>query len=331
MHIKADMNTVALIILNWNGKKDTVELLSSVAKIDYPKLDVIVVDNGSKDGSVATIREQFPHVHILENHENYGFAKGNNVGIEYALSTGAEFIFILNNDTIVSPDIVQAFITQMHANPHTGILGAKIFLYDEQDKFDHLGGQWNSKKGCFDLVALREIDDGKGWEQSQDLDYVCGCALFVRRKVFEKIGNFEEKFFLIWEESDFCFRARKEGFKVQTCPKAKVWHKVSASFVGGKPHSTYFWWRNRLLWIERNCSTKETLSIYLRILIPDIAHIFKLRLLKSLQLFALQLVRPKENLKRREERNLKYRAALHGVRDYTLRRFGNGPSWLYRS
>jgi GT2 family glycosyltransferase len=321
---------VAIIILNWNGKKDTLELLSSAANIDYPEVEVIVVDNGSKDDSVAAIRRQHPYAKIVQNSRNLGFAEGNNVGIRYALDAGFDFIFILNNDTIVSSDIVQSFVDQMHKEPEVGILGAKIFLYEEKNKFDHLGGQWNLKKGCFDLIALRELDDGIAWEESQELDYVCGCAFFVRREVFEKIGLFEEKFFLIWEESDLCFRARRKGFKVQTCPKAKVWHKVSASFVGGKPHSTYFWWRNRLLWIERNCSFNDSLRLYLRILIPDILHIFKLRLLKSMQLFLLRIVRPRESLKRRQERNLKYKAALHGVRDYLLRRFGNGPSWLYK-
>lgn len=321
---------VGIIILNWNGKTDTLELLSSAANIDYPNLDVFVVDNGSSDDSVAAIRRQYPYARILINSTNLGFAEGNNVGIRQALAEGSDYILILNNDTIVSPNIIRVFIEQMQSSSQIGILGAKIFLYDERDKLDHLGGQWNLKKGCFDLVGLRELDQHEAWEKSQELDYVYGCALFVRKEVFEVTGLFEERFFLIWEEADFCFRARRAGFKIQRCSQAKVWHKVSASFVGGKPHSTYFWWRNRLLWIERNCSRKDTILLYLRVLLPDILHIFKLRLIKSFQILLLRLVKPRENLTRRQERNLKYKAALYGVRDYFLRRFGNGPSWLYR-
>ncbi len=321
---------ISIIILNWNGKKDTLECLSSVEKVDYSNFEILLVDNGSADDSVNAIRERYPHLRIIETKENLGFAEGNNVGIREALAKGAEYLFLLNNDTIVDPNILNAFMAEMQKHKSTGVLGAKTYLFDEPTKLDHFGGMWNAKKGVFDLVGLRQSDEGNKWNANEPIDYACGCALFVRKEVFKKIGLLEPQFFLIWEEADFCFRAKKSGFGIRTCTEAKVWHKVSASFVGGKTHSTYFWWRNRLLWIERNCSPKEIFSLYMRVLIPDILHLYKLKILKSAQLQVLRLIRYKEDHKKRKERLLRYKAALGGVKDYAFRRFGNGPSWIYK-
>lgn len=306
------MPKIAIIILNWNGKSDTLACLDSIQQLTYPHIEVIVVDNGSTDDSVAALRNRllvFSSGTLLETGENLGYAEGNNVGIRYAMDHKADFLFLLNNDTIVAPDILERFLEQFQSSPHVGILGAKIFLYDQRDTLDHLGGMWNPKRGEFDFIGLRQSADA--FQTPQELDYACGAGLMIKRSVIETIGLLEPRFFLIWEESDFSFRARRAGFSTLSCPTAKLWHKVSASFVGGKPHSTYFWWRNRLLWIERNCSLKEKWSLYFRVLIPEI-----FRMLKRALPF--------------RQKNLKNRAALQGVRDYFFRRFGNGPAWIYK-
>lgn len=312
---------IVIVVLNWNGKQDTLACLDSLQKIDYPFFEVIVVDNGSLDDSVAAIRSEFPRVLLLEAKKNLGFAGGNNLGIQLALDHGARYVLLLNNDTVVAPDILQAFVDSASQGD---ILGAKLYLHDAPDTFDHFGGFWNKERGVFDLVANRFKEDNKSWEKAEVLDYVCGCALFIKREVFEAIGFLEEKFFLIWEESDFCFRAKRAGFTSLFCPRAKLWHKVSASFVGGKAHSTYFWWRNRLLWIERNCTEKEKRRLFFRIILPEVLHILKLRLIKT----PLYFFSPTEEKRRRL---LKYRAILCAVKDYLLRRFGNGPSWIYKA
>lgn len=320
---------IAIIILNWNGKRDTIACLHSVAAIDYPNRTTIVIDNGSTDGSADAIRSQFPDVTLIENTENLGFAEGNNVGIRFALKTDAELIFLLNNDTVVDPDLLNAFAQCFEEHPEAGILGAKICLFDQRDTLDHWGGMWNPKTGQFDLVGLRKKEDVEGLAGPKEIDYVCGAALMARRAVWEKVGLLEPRFFLIWEESDFCFRARSAGYATLTCPKARIYHKVSASFVG-KPHSTYFWWRNRLLWIERNCTKKERARLYWKVLLPDIAHLLKIRLLKTAQLCLRKKFRPNKDYRQQEEKLLKNKAAVQGILDYARRRFGNGPSWLFR-
>ncbi len=313
--------SIFIIILNWNGHKDTLECLASVEKIDYPNFQTIVVDNGSTDDSVKIIRAHFSKLTLLETNANLGFAGGNNVGIQHALSHGAEAVLLLNNDTIVDPNLLKAYARELTRHPEAGIFGAAIYLYGERDRLDHLGGVWNKKKAKFDFIGHREVTK----VASMPLDYVCGAALLVRREVVDKIGLLEPRFFLIWEEADFCQRAKRAGFLSRTCPDALIWHKVSASFTGGKTHTTYFWWRNRLLWIERNRPLGEKIRLYMLVLLPEISHILKLYLLKTAQFYLLKN-KPAE----KRQKLLQYRAALHGVKDYFLRRFGNGPAWIFK-
>ncbi len=319
---------VAIIILNWNGLRDTLACLSSVLSLDYPNYEVVVVDNGSTDHSSAQIPEHFPKITFIQNQTNLGFAEGNNVGIRYALTTDAAYILLLNNDTLVDPKLLSAFMATFANNPKAGILGAKIYLFDHLQTLDHIGGKWNPKTASFDLIGNRALDDGTKWHSPEEIDYVCGAALIASRAVFETIGLLEARFFLIWEESDFCFRAKHAGFATYTCPDAKIWHKVSASFVG-KPHSTYFWWRNRLLWIERNCTPKDKLKIWLKIIGPEIIHMYKIQGLKSIQLALTRWINPKADLHQKQEKLRKNKAAIRGIHDYFRRKFGNGPSWLF--
>jgi len=314
---------IFIILLNWNGKKDTLECLASLEKIAYPHFQPLVVDNGSADGSVAAIRAAFPHIPIIENKENLGFAGGNNPGIERALEKGADWILLLNNDTVVDPNLLTAFMEAAKEQPKAKILGAKIYRYGEPGTIDHLGGFWNAKIGEFESPAQNKIDDGIWFEDMQQADYVCGAALLMHRSVPEAIGFLEPRFFLFWEETDFCFRARRKGFEVWTAPKAKVWHKVSSSFVGGKPHMHYFWWRSRLLWIERNCPFPERKRLYNTLIFPELWKHLRHYLLKSIQRLFTHDSQAKQKA-------LRYKAGLAGAVHYAIGRFGNGPRWLFK-
>ena len=307
---------IYVVILNWNGKDDTLACLSSLKKVKIAH-EVVVVDNGSTDDSVNRILASFPDIDLIETKDNLGYAGGNNKGICYALENGADFIFILNNDTIVEGNILEAFLQRA-----TPIQGGSIRLINHPKVLDHLGGNWNCEKGKFDLVGQKSCISK--WSRPITLDYVCGAALFIRADVFRKIGLFEPRFFLFWEESDFCMRAKKKGYLSMSCPEAILYHKGSASFIGGRPHTTYFWWRSRLLWIEKNCSKKEKKVLMEKIAI-DFFHTLTLYLLKSIQWFFV-----KKN-SRRIIRLATYRAQLAGIKDYFFRHFGKGPSWLQRA
>jgi GT2 family glycosyltransferase len=312
---------VGIIVLNWNGKEDTERCLNSLQKLTYPNVEVIVVDNGSTDGSQEFIRKCFPNCTLIETGENLGYAGGNNKGIIYGLKRPFEYFFILNNDTIVDPEIIEAFLEGFKQYPGVGILGGKIYLMSEPERFDHFGGIWNRRRLDFDYIGYRELDDNENWEEPQDLDYVCGAGLMVHRSVFEEVGLFDPRFFLFWEETDFCFRAKRAGFEVMSYPKAKLWHKVSASFKGDKAHATYFFWRNRLFWIERNFKG-YTRFFYLSKLIGKNLSVFYIAKMLS----QVQLLLNKNSRERSQEKLSRYNAALLGIKDYLFRRFGPGRS-----
>jgi len=305
---------ILAILLNWNGKKDTLECLASLKKISYPYCYPLVVDNGSTDDSVTVIRAAFPEVSIIKNKENVGFAAGNNVGLTWALKEPYEWILLLNNDTIVAPDFLERFLESARAQPNAKILGAKIYRYDIPHQIDHLGGTFNSQKVEFESHAQNQLDDGVSFEAMEKVDYVCGAALFMHRSVPETIGLLEPRYFLFWEETDYCYRAQRAGFEVWTAPQAKIWHKVSASFSGGKPHMHYFWWRSRLLWIERNLLFAERKKVYRKVIFPELWKMARHYLLRSIQ-----------SLFFRNEKTIRYEAGLCGALHYVFGKFGNCP------
>ena len=318
-----DMNYPKLfvILLNWNGKTDTLECLRSLAKITSPKFQTLVVDNGSHDDSVMAIRREFPLIPILETKANLGFAEGNNRGIAWALDKGAEWILLLNNDTIAAPDCLEAFMKATQTKPNAKIFGAKIYRYHEPNVIDHLGGYWKADLAEFISPAQGKLDDGISYEAMQPADYVCAAALFMHKSVPDAIGLLEPRFFLFWEETDFCTRAYRKGFEISTAPQAKIWHKVSSSFTGGKPHTHYFWWRSRLLWLERNCPFHIRQQIYRRTILPELWKAFRHYLLKSIQNF----FRPDPKT---AQKALRCRAALIGALHYAKGNFGNCPTWI---
>lgn len=313
---------VSIVILNWNGKQETLDCLASLENYR----DIFVVDNGSDDDSVASIRHNFPSVTILETGVNLGYAGGNNVGIQEALKRGADAVLLLNNDTVVQSGFVEAFVKSAEQKPSVGIWGGYPLRFYDLQKLDHLGGVWNPAQGNFELIGLGAPN---GFQTDVPLDYVCGCSIFIRREVFEVIGLLESKFFLFWEEADFCMRAKKAGFGVAICKEALLRHKVSASFVGGSPHKKYFWWRGRLLWIERNCSLEEKEKLFDELLLPELWHYKKLYWIKRFELAFLKLMKGK-NLSEKENKVRQYRAILQGMRDYSTQTFGAGPSWLFK-
>lgn len=295
---------VFIILVNWNGLDDTLECIESIKKSRYTNYKIVVVDNGSNQLPVFD-----SDIELIKTYQNLGFAEGNNVGIRYALAKGADAIWLLNNDTIVTPTTLTEYINQL---PHSSILGAKLMRYDEPTVYDHLGGKWNPQRGRFDLIALGQSDHGQ-YDTPQQVDYVCGASLLATREAFIAVGLLDSRFFLYWEESDWCARARKAGFDITTCPKAYVYHKGSASMPGGKPYTTYYDWRGRLLWIRRNCSSKEQLRLLQSVIAPEVFKVYKHWCLRKLQSLIKRI--PHHELPRLE-------AAIAGIKDYTYHRTG---------
>lgn len=250
--------TLWIVVLNWNGEKVIAPCLGSLARVTAPPLRILVVDNASTDRSAEIVRRDFPTAELVVNERNLLFAAGNNVGIERALAAGAGRVLLLNNDTTVDPGFAAAMAAALDRDPRVGIVGPKI-LYDGDPRLIWYGG------GSFypALGVPRHIDirrrDGAVPDRTGETGYVSGCAMLVRREVFEEIGLLDPSYGMYNEDVDFCLRARRAGWKCWYEGAAVIRHKVSASSGGGftsyklehRVESTYrllrrfkpLWWR----------------------------------------------------------------------------------------
>lgn len=236
---------VSIIILNYNGGKDVLECLESVMQITEPRCEVIVVDNGSTDGSLDRIVERFPWLKIITTGSNLGFPAGNNAGIK---ESSGEWILLLNDDVVVDPEILKDLITAAESDLQVGIAGPAILYYQEPEKLWSAGGRIN-------LWGFTEhIGKGMGLESCRSLrcvDYITGCAMLIKREVIAKIGLLDEEYFLYFEDADYCTRARKVGFKCLYVPSPTVWHKADSEWITG-PVQAYYYMRNGFIFACKN-------------------------------------------------------------------------------
>jgi len=229
---------VFVILVNWNRKDDTLECLHSLANVTYPRMHIVLVDNASTDDSVANVKQEFPSVDLIRNRSNLRFAGGNNVGIAHALGKGADYVLLLNNDTVVDPDFLTRLVNTAEQAPTNGMVGGKIYYYGDRNRIWYAGGRIEWWKGWISHIGLREEDRGQH-DKSAQVDYITGCCLLVKRLVIETVGMLDERFFMYGEDVDWCLRAQRVGFHLLYEPGAKVWHKLSASSGGH-----FSWYKN---------------------------------------------------------------------------------------
>ena len=267
-----DTPKVYIIILNWNGREETLECLKSVNKINYPNFLTIVVDNGSTDGSEEAIKAAFPEVAFIQTGKNLGYAEGNNVGIRFAIDKGADYVFILNNDTIVDANVITTLVNEAEKNPSAAIFGPKIYFYDKPDVINSAGGNIQ-----YDTMERSQIgygfkEDNRTYSSVTSVDWTTGAALFIRISVLKVVGLFDADYFLICEDLDLCSRVRKQGYDILFVPTSKVWHKVSTAFEGNfSPIYYYYFFRNSLMFIQKNIEVnrRKTYKHLLKQLIND--------------------------------------------------------------
>lgn len=294
---------IAVIILNWNNAPDTLECLASVYTSDDPNFSVIVADNGSEDDSLALLQKAYPQARFLANGENLGFAEGNNRAIRLAMEEGAEFVFLLNNDATIDRDTLSILRKAAKEHPNAAVLGPTIFYYDYPKTIWFGNGVLEPTSA--NPLSLARFQGPGFCQEIQQSQILCGCAFFARTSHLKIAGLMDPRYFLNWEEIDWCFRLRKLGFDCLWVGPAKAWHKISRSFVGGRgPMWHYYWYRNRLLWMETHLTRSEWLLIARKTLWPDLKRFIR---------HSFDSKKGKNN-----------RAALAGFRDYLFRRFGKG-------
>ncbi len=258
------MPKIAILILQWNRAADTLACIRSVRNISSSLYDLFIIDNGSRPEELALVKTAFPDLIYIENGQNLGFAAGYNQGLQIALGYGADYCLLLNNDTTVDSQLLHAFLSATEQYPEAGVLGAKIYFFDSPTDIWYAGGEVHSKTQRCYHIGCGESDLDKRYDSIVDTSYVCGCALWIKKEVIEKVGLMDPHFFLLWEEIDWCWRIRQAGFRCLFVPQAKVWHKISTSFEGGNrgPMWQYFYFRNRLLFIRKHLTQVKRYRFY---------------------------------------------------------------------
>ncbi|KKR00338.1 MAG: putative glycosyltransferase [Candidatus Woesebacteria bacterium GW2011_GWB1_39_12] len=270
---------VFIVILNWNRPDDTLDCLKSVEKLQITnyKLQIVIVDNASSDDSVKLIRnfiKNRSNVEVVVNKVNIGFVGGNNVGISYSLDQGADYVMVLNNDTVVDKNLLTEFLKASKKYPKAGILSPKIYFAPgfefHKDRYikDNLGkvlwyagGQidWDNVYGK--NRGVDEVDKGQ-YDKVEEIDFATGTCMFMSRKALENIGLFDKKYFMYYEDMDLSMRIKKADFKVLYIPSAIVWHKVAQSSGIGSGLNDYFTTRNRLLFGMRYAKLRTRVALY---------------------------------------------------------------------
>ncbi|HTF66966.1 MAG TPA: glycosyltransferase family 2 protein, partial [Edaphobacter sp.] len=218
---------ISCILVNWNGWQDTTACLAALKTCTYPDLTVLVVDNGSVNDSVERIRTAHPDIQLLESSKNLGFAGGNNIGIRQALAQGAEYIWLLNNDTEPAPDALTALMTKILTDKRIGAVASVCYYADQPSTVQAwAGARVNLWIGYARNSTVHHADD---WFHS-----LYGASMLISRPALEDAGLLDEGFFHYWEETEFCLRLRKKGWRLAAAPDSRVLHKVGASTGGNQ-------------------------------------------------------------------------------------------------
>jgi GT2 family glycosyltransferase len=287
---------VSIIILNFNSFQDTIECVKSIEKIDYVNYEVIIIDNNSKDGSYETLRRHFPQHILIKSDMNLGYANGNNIGIKYALDNNADYICVLNNDVEVESDFLTFIIEKMERDDEIGIAGPCICEYYDKDTIQAMGANINLFTGLAQ-AKYKGYSYGNMKKEAIEVDYLGGACFVARARVIKKIGAIPENYFLFFEETEFCLRAKQNGFKLLCLRDSRVYHKRSATISKYSGLSYYFLNRNRIIFMRRNARLAHIAVFALYIVLEAIGRILiRKEPIKLFKYFLEGLTADKDNI-----------------------------------
>ncbi|MGA3198887.1 MAG: glycosyltransferase family 2 protein [Halobacteriota archaeon] len=322
---------ICIVILNWNGWKDTIECLESLYRISYSDYDVVVVDNNSQDDSLARIRAyarnemvvespffSYGHGHnkpltiteytraeiqglqelslsaklngkcldgapdrrlvVIKNERNFGFSEGSNIGIRYALKAAANYVLLLNNDTVVEEHFLAELVRVAQQDRHIGVIGPAVFWYNLPDRIQSTGANINFWTGR--TIVLNWCKTAANLDISSNdgllpVNYVAGACFLVKREVIDAVGELDPMYFLYGEEADWCLRISRAGYSIICDLNAKIWHKRMRSSFKSRKFSQYYPGRNRVVFMRKYAQTLQFLSFLLFHLPLNLAWLLK--------------------------------------------------------
>ena len=241
------MKSIAVILVNYNGLDDSIECIESIKKSDCQNdVAVVFVDNASRVDETKVIKNKFSDVIVIRSDHNGGFSAGNNIGIKYALTENFKYIVLLNNDTIIDPQM----ITKLKENCAGNIVTVpKMFYYFEPNKIWYGGGHINRWTGNAKHNHMNKIDHS---DEVEYVSFATGCCMMLCSETIKKVGLLDEKYFMYCEDTDLCIRLIQNNIKIKYIPSAKLWHKVSSSSGdSNSPFCIYYITRNRLLYLKK--------------------------------------------------------------------------------
>lgn len=256
---------VGILVLNWNGKQDTLECLTSLKGIDYSNFEIIVVDNASTDGSQESFKSAFPEVTLVENLQNLGFTGGFNVGIQKAIERNSHYVLCLNNDTVVDRNFLKELVIVGEQSHDIGGLCPKEYDYFHPEKIVYAGG----KIGLLRSKNYRygETDNGQ-CEKVSTTEMLCGSAMMLKTEALLNIGFLDPDYFFDWEDKDIAIRLMKKGYSLTYVPTAKFWHKRRGSTKGSvAPLNVYFHFKNYLLFARKHYRKHEIAIVFFSLII----------------------------------------------------------------
>ncbi|UNC14952.1 glycosyltransferase family 2 protein [Acidiphilium multivorum] len=251
-----DYPAVAIIVLNWNDSKNTIACIESLQRIIYPKFKIYIIDNNSEDNSIENIRKIFPYIEIYNSGSNLGWAGGNNYGIKLAKLHGYNYFYLINPDIRVEPKTLSALVEAIDAEDVAAV-GSVVISYSNPDWLEFAGSQLTSESGFSRQTSMKKSEfvfDGP----DIDVPELKGCSFLITEKGFDKIGYFDERYFLNYDETDWCFRARSNNMRCVFSKKSICFHIGAQTFGGvSSPLYRYFIARNRIFFARKNLDKKS--------------------------------------------------------------------------
>lgn len=300
--------TVGVIFVNWNGWRHTIAACRSLDQSTHGAIEIIIVDNASADDSLVQLRAALPQARIIANPINAGFAGACNIGIRHAVQTGCDYIFLLNNDALVESDTIARLVQASKTKQDSALLGSAL-VYISSGTYQFFGSRSGAVVRKPEFLTL-EKDGALLSQDFIETDFIVGAAFFIPVRLLDRIGAFDETFFLNYEETDFCYRARKLGISCYVVPASVVRHHANAS-IGNypAPMQAYFLARNGLLFAEKHAPPAQR------------------RLLYRLKTLYWDIRRARKSARRKD---LPTWAILRAFWDYSWRRFGDCPATIRR-
>lgn len=245
------MPLVYIVLVNYNTYRETIECVNSLKKIQYRRYKIIIVENGSNNNSIEELKKEANDCIIIESKKNLGFAGANNLAIKYSVQQNADYVLLLNNDTLVEKDFLNKMLKSIQNENNVGIVGSKIKYYADKSKIWFGGGEIDWFKFIGVNLEMRNYDNGQ-CDVEKEIDFMTGCCMLIKKDVFIKCGLLSEEYFMYFEDVDFCVKVREEGYKIIYNPKAVIYHKVGLSGGGEEsPFALKWCTRNRLFFMNK--------------------------------------------------------------------------------